>query len=52
MAKSFSTSPRSGQNLFAAARDAFGFTTASYGLPCLAAVIATQRGWALIETHF
>ena len=25
-----------GQNLFAAARDAFGFTTASYGVPRLA----------------
>ena len=32
-----------GQNLFAAARDAFGFTTASYGVPRLAHAIALQR---------
>ena len=41
-----------GQNLFAAARDAFGFTTASYGVPRLAQAIALQRGWGLIETRF
>jgi len=41
-----------GQNLFAAARDAFGFTTASYGVPRLARAIALQRGWDLIQTRF
>ena len=41
-----------GQNLFAAARDAFGFTTASYGVPRLAQAIAFQRGRDLIETRF
>ena len=41
-----------GQNLFAAARDAFGFTTPSYGVPRLAQAIALQRGWDLIETRF
>ena len=41
-----------GQNLFAAARDAFGFTTASYGVPRLAQAIALQRGWDLTETRF
>ena len=41
-----------GQNLFAAARDAFGFNTPSYGVPRLAQAIALERGWDLIETHF
>ena len=41
-----------GQNLFAAARDAFGFTTPSYGVPRLAQAIALQRGWDLTETRF
>ena len=41
-----------GQNLFAAARDAFGFTTPSYGVPRLAQAIALARGWDLIETRF
>jgi hypothetical protein len=41
-----------GQNLFAAARDAFGFTTPSYGVPRLAQAIALQRGWDLIQTRF
>lgn len=41
-----------GQNLFAAARDAFGFTTASFGVPRLAQAIALQRGWELTETRF
>ena len=41
-----------GQNLFAAARDAFGFTTASYGVPRLAQAIALRRGWDLIGTRF
>jgi uncharacterized LabA/DUF88 family protein len=41
-----------GQNLFAAARDAFGFNTPSYGVPRLAQGIALERGWDLIETRF
>ena len=41
-----------GQNLFAAARDAFGFTTASYGVPRFAQAIALLHGWDLIETRF
>ena len=41
-----------GQNLFAAARDAFGFTTASYGVPRLAQAIALPRGWDLVQTRF
>jgi uncharacterized LabA/DUF88 family protein len=41
-----------GQNLFAAARDAFGFTTASYGVPRLAQAIALQRRWDLVQTRF
>ncbi|MCX6364217.1 MAG: NYN domain-containing protein [Actinobacteria bacterium] len=41
-----------GQNLFAAARDAFGFTTASYGVPRLAQAIALQHGWNLVQTRF
>ena len=40
-----------GQNLFAAARDAFGFTTASYGVPRLARAVALQRGWHLVQTR-
>lgn len=41
-----------GQNLFAAARDAFGFTTPSYGVPRLAQAIALQRSWDLTEARF
>ena len=41
-----------GQNLFAAERDAFGFTTPSYGVPRLAQAIALQLGWDLTETRF
>ena len=41
-----------GQNLFAAARDAFGFNTPSYGVPRLAQALALERGWDLIETRF
>src|SRR5450756_2249784 len=41
-----------GQNLFAAARDAFGFTTASHGVPRLARAVALQRGWDLTQVRF
>jgi len=41
-----------GQNLFAAARDAFGFTTASYGVPRLARAVALQRGWDVVQVRF
>ncbi len=41
-----------GQNLFAAARDAFGITTASYGVAALSQAIAAQRGWEVAEVRF
>ncbi len=41
-----------GQNLFAAARDAFGITTASYGITALSRAIAAQHGWDVVEIRF
>jgi hypothetical protein len=41
-----------GQKLFAAARDAFGFPTASYGVPRLAQAIALKHGWNPIQIRF
>jgi len=41
-----------GQSLFAAARDAFGFTTASYGVARLARAVALQRDWDLVQKRF
>lgn len=41
-----------GQNLFHAARAAFGYRTPSYDARALAGLIARRHGWRLIGTHF
>lgn len=41
-----------GQNLFHAAREAFGHTYPNYDPLALATALCTARGWDLVETHF
>ncbi len=41
-----------GQNLFFAAKDAFGYTHPNYGFPALAEAICASKGWGLVETRF
>ena len=41
-----------GQNLFKAAREAFGYTYPNYDIPKLAEAICSQRGWQLDRVHF
>ena len=39
-----------GQNLFFAAKDAFGYTHPNYGFPALADAVCASKGWNLTET--
>jgi uncharacterized LabA/DUF88 family protein len=41
-----------GQNLFHAAREAFGYTHPNYDVPALAAAICTRQGWQLDQMRF
>ena len=41
-----------GQNLFHAAREAFGYREPNYDAAALAAEVCRQQGWALTETRF
>jgi hypothetical protein len=41
-----------GQNLFHAAREAFGYTHPNYDVPALAAAICTRQGWQLDQVRF
>lgn len=41
-----------GQNIFHAAREAFGHTYPNYNPPALAAALCVPRGWTLIDTRF
>ncbi|MBI3490962.1 MAG: NYN domain-containing protein [Acidobacteria bacterium] len=41
-----------GQNLFYAAKDAFGCTWPNYRFPDLAEAVSTAKGWDLVETRF
>ena len=41
-----------GQNLFYAAKHAFGYLYPNYDLPALARMVCQQQGWELSETHF
>ncbi len=41
-----------GQNLFHAAKDAFGYTYPNYDVSKLAAVVSRAQGWNLVHTRF
>jgi uncharacterized LabA/DUF88 family protein len=41
-----------GQNLFHAAREAFGYTFPNYDPLALAHAVCNARGWTLVSTHF
>jgi uncharacterized LabA/DUF88 family protein len=41
-----------GQNLFYAAKEAFGYRFPNYALPDLAEAICKQRGWSLTQVRF
>ena len=41
-----------GQNLFHAAKEAFGYSFPNYDVAALAARVCTQPGWNLVQTHF
>lgn len=41
-----------GQNLFHAAREAFGYTYPNYDAPALAAAVCGAKGWDLVGTRF
>lgn len=41
-----------GQNLFFAAKDAFGYTHPNYDFPALASTICASKSWDLTETRF
>lgn len=41
-----------GQNLFHAAREAFGYTYPNYDPVCLANAICSSKGWQLKQVHF
>jgi len=41
-----------GQNLFHAAKEAFGYTFPNYDPPALARAVCQQQGWSLAETRF
>ena len=41
-----------GQNLFVAARKAFGYTYPNYDFPALAAAVCAANGWQLDQARF
>ena len=41
-----------GQNLYFAAREAFGYTYPNYDVKALAQALCTPKGWELTEVHF
>ena len=41
-----------GQNLFFAARQAFGYTYPNYDFPALATAVCSANGWQLNEARF
>ncbi len=41
-----------GQNLFHAAREAFGYTYPNYNILTLAQAVCTSQGWQLVQTRF
>jgi len=41
-----------GQNLFFAARQAFGYTYPNYDFPALAAAVCASNGWQLEQARF
>ena len=41
-----------GQNLFHAAREAFGYTYPNYDVSALAGLVCAQRGWELAQVRF
>ena len=41
-----------GQNLFHAARSAFGYNYPNYDVKALAQTICAARGWQLCQVHF
>ncbi len=41
-----------GQNLFFAAKDAFGYSFPNYDVAALARAVCTQKGWVLVQIRF